>query len=96
MNVQQLIDSGANVNITVTAVDLREFAMGLIEEVRRMETAMRKVDKELTLKETAEQLGVSANSLWRWKKRGYLVPAAMVGRKPIYLQSQIDAMKKAK
>jgi len=33
-------------------------------------------------------------TLWRWERVGYLVPVARVGGYPIYLQSQIDKIKR--
>lgn len=93
MNITELLGTGASVNLTVSAVDLKEFALSLIAEARRLGADAPKEDKELTAKEAAEQLGVSTNSLWRWRKAGYLVPRKRIGSKVIYLQSQLDALK---
>lgn len=96
MSIAELITTGAQVNLTISAVDLKEFALSLIAEARRLESEMPKVDRELTVQETAEQLGVSVNSLWRWEKNKYFIPHARVGHHPIYLQSQIDELKQLK
>ena len=93
MSIQELLSSGQNVMITVTPADLKEFALAVAEEVKASWMAREKQDKRLTAKETAEQLGVTVSSLWRWAKTGYLLPAGHIGQKPYYLQSQIDGIR---
>lgn len=93
MSIQELLSSGQNVMITVTPADLKEFALAVAEEVKASWMAREKQDKRLTAKETAEQLGVTVNSLYRWNKNGYLSPAGHIGQKPYYLQSQIDGIR---
>lgn len=96
MDIRQMIESGSQVNVTVSVADLREFAMSLIEEARKMEAAnAQAVDAELTASDVRRQLGVSAGTLWRWEREGYLVPCGRIGKRPIYRQSQLDAMKAA-
>lgn len=89
MSIREMMESGLQVSVTVNAVDLKEFALSLIAEGRRMGLAEREEDRSLTLKEAAKRLGVSVNSLWRWEKSGYLVPHLRVGRRPMYSESQI-------
>jgi len=96
MNIQELLKTDMKVNLTVSAVDLKEFALSLIAEARRLEAETPKEDKELTAKEAATQLGVSLNSMWRWEKKKYLVPHSRIGKHPMYLQSQIDELKQLK
>lgn len=97
MNIKELLNTGAAVNLTVSALDLKEFALALIDETRRMEAARekaeRKKDREFSVDEVAALLGVTKSTLWRWEKEGYLVPRVRIGRHPRYLQSQIDEMK---
>lgn len=93
VNIQDLLNAGAAVNLTVTATDLKEFALSLIDEAKRQLEAKPKEDKELTAAQAAKALGISTNSLWRWERDGYLKPASRVGKRPIYLQSQIDELK---
>ena len=40
-----------------------------------------------------EKLDYPTPTLWRWDKVSYLSPAGRIGKKPYYLQSQIDAIK---
>ncbi|MFQ7266182.1 MAG: MerR family transcriptional regulator [Paraprevotella clara] len=93
MNIQELISSGQNVTISVTPADLKEFALTVAEEVKALLAKEDKPDKRLTAKDAAQQLGVTLSTLWRWNKVSYLSPAGRIGKKPYYLQSQIDAIK---
>lgn len=90
MNINDLLNSGANVAITITPTDLKEFALTLAEELtaRHQEKTD---DPILAPDEVAAKLGVSTNTLWRWQKSGYLVPVR-IGRKPRYRLSDVEAL----
>ena len=90
MNIKELLalSEGANISITVTQTDLKEFALFLIDETL---SAMNQ-DTYLTPDDVAGELGVSKNTLWRWDKIGYLSPVK-VGRKSLYRKSDIDALR---
>lgn len=71
--------------LMVTAQDLKEFAISVAEEViRQMPTPapVERISDEdgttgnriLTAKETTELLKISLPTLWRWGKKGYLMP----------------------
>ena len=71
--------------LIVTAADLKDFAMKVAEEVMRQRPtpapAVEISDDDgssgnriLTAKETTELLKISLPTLWRWGKKGYLVP----------------------
>lgn len=97
MNIQELLKTDAKVNLTVSAVDLKEFALSLIEEARKMgEDTTKEREPVYTAQEAAKLLGVNVSSLWRWAKSGYLVPHSHIGRRRIYSDSQIEAIKKDK
>lgn len=88
------MNDGMTVNVTVSLADLREFALELIEESRRMgEATAQDADEEMSAADVRKRLGVSKGTLWRWEKGGYLVPAGRVGRKVIYRRSQIESLK---
>lgn len=94
MNIQELIKEGSNVTLSVSLSDLREFALALMDEVRKAEAEKPKTeDREITQKEAARQLDVSLGTLWRWSRRNYLVPYHL-GGKTFYKQSQIDELLK--
>ncbi len=93
MNIKELLSSDAHVAIMVTPADLKEFATSIINEVLAAKTEQKPAEEYLSPDETALQLGVSKNTLWRWGKSGYLVPVK-IGRKIVYKQSQINEIKK--
>lgn len=92
MSLQEFIDSGANVSITVSASDLLQFANHLIRTTKEeLENTLLAKQKEtyITPDEAKVQLHVDRSTLWRWAKTGYLIPVE-VGGKRLYKQSNID------
>lgn len=89
MNIASLIESEANLQIVVTLSDLKEFALTIVSEAMAAKEAERKEEKYLTPDEVADMVGVSKNTLWRWEKKGYLIPIKF-GRKSFYKQSDIN------
>lgn len=88
-NINKLLETGTNVTLSVTPIELKEFALTIINEA----TILQKQQPEqyLTTDETAQRLQVSTNTLWRWAKMGYLVPVK-TGRKPHYRLSDIEKL----
>lgn len=93
MTIQELLNSGANVCISVTPLQLKEFALNIIDEVRRLqeESANAKADELLTMDEVAQITGRAKNALWRWNRDGYLT-SHKVGSRPMYKRSDVDAL----
>lgn len=89
MNIQSLIDSKANVSVTVSVVELNEFAESIVSKVISQMELNKKPDSLRTMKEAAQQLHRTVGTLDRWRKSGYLIPI-YVGGKPMYKQSDID------
>ena len=89
MRIESLLESSANVSITVTPTDLKEFALSLINEAMDMGCKQKTPESYLTQKEAAEKLNVSESTLWRWKKTKYLVPSK-VGKTVYYKLSDIE------
>ena len=93
MNIKQLLEANANVSISVSLADLKEFVSEMIAEA-----AVKPVTTEeqfLTVGEVCDILHVSSNTLWRWGKTGYLVPNK-VGRSPMYRKVDIDNLRQGK
>ena len=84
MIIESLLESGANVLITITPTDLKEFAVSLINEAINIGSKQKMPESYLTQKEVAEKLNVSENTLWRWKKIKYLVRYFLL--KKLFLQ----------
>lgn len=95
MNIETLLKSGANVAITVTPADLKEFAVSLIHEAMKINAERGNPDNCLSRKEVTEKLHVSEGTLWRWEKYGYLSPLKVGGR-VLYRTTDIETLIKAK
>lgn len=94
MSLQEIIQSGANVSITIGANDLLLFANQLVRSTKEeLESLILTKNKEthVTPDEASVQLHVDRSTLWRWAKSGYLTPVE-VGGKRLYKQSDIDAI----
>lgn len=84
-----------NVTISVTAADLKEFALELLEESRLAAAeaeAARQTNKRYSVKEAAKYLGRTEPTIWRWRKVGLLEPDGYLASKPYYLKSSLDKM----
>lgn len=88
MNIQDLLDAGINVNITVTPADLEEFAISIINKMKEEKPHH---EKYLHPDEVARICDVTKNTLWRWDKTGYL-KAERVGRRLFYKKSDVDKL----
>lgn len=91
MRIETLLESGANVSVTITPTDLKEFALSLIKEAMELGGKQKTPERYLTQKEAAVKLNVSENTLWRWKKTKYLVPSK-VGNAVYYKLSDIEKL----
>ena len=94
MNLLNIIESGANVSITIQSSDLIEFGNYLIQKTKTdLEEAVisEKAETYPSPKWVSEFLNVDASTLWRWSKRGYLVPIE-VGGKRRYRMSEVKAI----
>ena len=92
MSIQEIIQSGANISITIGTNDLLQFANHLIKSAKEeLENTIIAKQKETYVKpdEASRQLHVDRSTLWRWNKIGYLTPVE-VGGKRLYKQSDID------
>ena len=82
LNIAELAQCAPQINLTITAADLREFASNLIEETKNeLEQSISdsKAETYITSEKAMEVLSVSKTTLWRWKQRGYLVPVRIGG-----------------
>lgn len=94
MDITSLLAPGACVTVAVSLEDLRQFCRGVVAEAKReleAEIAEDKSERYLSIKQACEMLGIDPSTLWRWKKRGYLTPAE-VGGKRRYRLSEIRRM----
>ena len=93
MSISEIVSQG-NVQLVLSASDLKELLLGLMAEVsQKNEDQEEKEDVEMSSDEVAKRLGVTKTTLWRWQKTGYLIPTK-VGRKCFYHSSQIEKLMK--
>lgn len=91
MNVQELINAGANVSITITPADLEEFALTIIDKVNQARDQEQQPETYMTPDEVARVFDVTKNTLWRWDKIGYLKPVRC-GRRLHYKRSDVTKL----
>jgi len=94
MLLADLLKSGANITVSVRIEDLKEFAQILIEDTqRKLEQVIidDKAERYIEPKEASQIIGVDLSTLWRWAKRGYLVPVE-IGGKRRYKMSEIKSI----
>ena len=97
MAISEILSSGANVSITVTADDLRVFLAEVAQEVMNKEKAAQAAKNDVEMLNQAQvcsYVGVSKATVWRWEKIGYLRPATRMGSRPMYNKTDIEALKR--
>lgn len=88
MNINEIMRNQNNVQLVVSAADLKE---AILEWTQEMQAKIKDASSEgtLTVPEVKSILGISDQTLWRWQESGYLVPFK-IGRKRHYRKSDID------
>ncbi len=86
--INDLINSGATVNITVSAKELKQFLHDVVTEVQNFHNP---ADEYLTAQQVCELLGVAKSTLWAWDKKHNLLHPRRIGRKTLYLKSEVEA-----
>jgi hypothetical protein len=84
MNIQDLIHSGAKINVTVYLDDLKEWHKFVISETKRQLEEIILSDKAEIYpspKQVTEILDVNLSTLYRGSKRGYLLPFEVGGKR---------------
>ena len=97
MGMKDILSSGANVSITVSADDLRVFLAEVAQQVINQEKAAQAAKNDVEMLNQAQvcsYLGVSKATVWRWEKIGYLRPSTRMGSRPMYLKTEVERIKK--
>lgn len=92
MQVQDLIESGIGVNVTLTPKELIEVIDYVVEKSKsELEFQLTKKSQEeyLTSNQVCEFLKINTTTLWRWEKKDYLNPIYIGGKKR-YPKSEIQ------
>lgn len=94
MSIQELIKSGANINVTINIKELQAWHKEVIEDTRRELEDVILSDKTETYpspKQVCEIYGINLVTLWRWGQKGYLVPIELGGKRR-YKMSEVKAL----
>ena len=97
MKISDLIAEGANVYVTVSVADLREFFEEVVKDTAAKERAAQAAKNDVEMLNQAQvcsYLGVSKATVWRWEKIGYLRPSTRMGSHPMYLKTEVERIKK--
>lgn len=94
LNIDKLIQSGANVKIEVSIEDLKNFGRDIARE--SFQALQKQAKKEsdvhyITGNKVCEILDISRVTLWNWDKKDITKPIRM-GNLKRYLRSDIDAI----
>ena len=88
-----MLKTKANISVTISLDDLREFVTELVENGTATAPAPVEVERSrefMTRDEVCEYLGVTMPTLHRWNKLGYLTNVH-VGRKVRYRREDVEA-----
>jgi hypothetical protein len=91
MSIENLIESGVNVNVTLSPKELIEVIDYVVQKTKTEledQIISQKQEVYFTSKEVSGFLKVDNSTLWRWEKRGYLKPIYIGGKKR-YPKSEI-------
>ncbi|MEI7527022.1 MAG: helix-turn-helix domain-containing protein [Mariniphaga sp.] len=94
MNIQELLKTDADFTVSIGIKDLRVWHSEVIEDTRRKleEVVMSdKLESYLSPSQVSEMVNVDLSTLWRWQKKGYLVPIELGGKRK-YRMSDIQAI----
>lgn len=91
MSIAELLKKDANITLAISINDLREWHKEVIQDTRKeLEDAVvsDKAETYPSAKQVSDILSVDLSTLWRWEKKGYLVPVN-VGGKRRYKMSEV-------
>lgn len=83
VSINEMMAIGNNITVAVGLEDLMQFHREVLADVKKeleAQTAESREDRFLTIKQVCELLSIDASTLWRWRKREYLVPVSIGGR----------------
>ena len=91
MNYRDLLESGANVSVTVKLDDLKAIfkeVAGSLKPARQEPSP----EEFLSRREVLARLGIDSSTLWSWEKTGYIRSFPFGGRKR-YKLSDVEAIR---
>jgi hypothetical protein len=91
MNLIEMIKEHPNIQLSVGATELKEFARDIISEFMEGYQTPKDEDTLFTPEQAAAKIQTTKVTLWRWAKQGYLSPIR-VGGKVFYKESDIKKL----
>jgi hypothetical protein len=94
MNIQEILKTEANFNVTIGINDLRQWHNEVISSTKKeLEEVILsdKMETYPTPKQVSEILNVDTTTLWRWNKKGYLKTIEFGGGRR-YKMSEVKAL----
>lgn len=91
MNIRELLQSGANLSLTVSLEDLRQ----LVREITGKNQSTQQTpppEEFLSRKEVLKVLSIDSSTLWSWEKTGYIKSFPFGGRKR-YKAEDVEAIR---
>jgi predicted DNA-binding transcriptional regulator AlpA len=91
MNYRDLLESGANVSVTVKLDDLKTIFKEVVGDLKhaRQEPPP---EEFLSRREVLSRLGIDSSTLWSWEKTGYIRSFPFGGRKR-YKLADVEAIR---
>ncbi len=80
MNYRDLLNSGANVSVTLKLEDLREIFKEMVDSLKPTPKIL-PPEEFLSRKEVLSILKIDSSTLWSWEKTGYIKSYPFGGRK---------------
>jgi len=90
MNIYDLLQNNAGVNITISAgqlADAIDYCVQKTREELQREITDANNDVYVSPDQLARAISVDRSTLWRWAKQGYLVPISIGGKRRYSMSS---------
>lgn len=84
MNIRNIMEQGSATMLVVSPMELREFAISVVEEMSRVQE-----EPKFTAAEFAQRHKVDKSTIYRWRKAGILKPL-VIGGKRYYRDSDLS------
>jgi hypothetical protein len=93
MNIPDIIKNNPEINLTVRASELQEFALICFEAGKQDKPKQQEQEEYLTPDEMAKLLKISLVTLWSYDKKGITHPYRL-GNKKLYKRSDLEKILK--
>ncbi len=83
-SINEMMALGNNFTVAIKLEDLVEFHREVLADVKKeleAQVVEEREERYLSIKQVCELLSIDASTLWRWRKRGYLVPVSIGGKR---------------